>query len=264
VAAIALMTETATGSHDLGDGLPVVDPDACRGQALAPGIAARTLLGPHRDSPLTLEHVQLDPGAAWRLTPAPHRGDLHLLVYVLGGGGTLDRDGEPPLALNPGAAFLREPGDRPATIVAGDRTTTLAVFGAGPEADHHAPLGARQSVAELNLDDAAAATGSRSFQVLLGPENGCCRATMFVGVVPPGAAPWHFHNYDEIICVLRGDGVYHPAPGAQPTRAGSVVRIPPRTVHINENRADDEMHVLGVFTPAGSPSAAFLAADPTR
>jgi oxalate decarboxylase/phosphoglucose isomerase-like protein (cupin superfamily) len=40
------------------------------------------------------------------------------------------------------------------------------------------------------------------------------------------------------------------------------VRIPPRTVHINENGTDDEMRVLGVFTPAGSPSAAYLADDP--
>ena len=193
-----------------------------------------------------------------------HSDDVHLLVYVVGGAAMLDRDGEPLLRLRAGSAFLREPGDSPATIVGGDRVTTLAVFGAGPAADLHAPLGPRDPVAELNLDDAAAATGSRSFQVLLGPENGCCRATMFVGVVPPGAAPWHFHNYDEIICVLRGGGVYHQASGPQPTRPGSVVRIPPRTVHINENGAAEEMHVLGVFTPAGSPSAAFLAPAPAR
>jgi quercetin dioxygenase-like cupin family protein len=258
------MTETATGSQDPGDGLPVVHLDACRATELAPGVTARTVLGPHRGSPLTLTHVQIEPGAAWRLTSEQHQDDRHLLVYVLGGAGTLDRDGEPPLRLAAGSALLRDPGDGPAAIVAGDRAATLAVFGAGPTADLHAPLGPRASVAELNLDDAAAASGSRSFQVLLGPENGCCRATMFVGVVPPGAAPWHFHNYDEIICVLRGDGVYHQASGLQPTRPGSVVRIPPRTVHINENRAAEEMHVLGVFTPAGSPSAAFLAADPTR
>jgi quercetin dioxygenase-like cupin family protein len=256
------MTETAMGSQDLGDGLPVVHPDACRATELAPGVAARAVLGPRQDSPLTLEHVQLEPGVRWRLTPQQHRGDRHLLVYVLGGACTLDREGEALLRLRAGSALLREPGDGSATIVAGDRPAALAVFGAGPTADHHAPLGARDSVAELDLDDAAAATGSRSFQVLLGPENGCCRATMFVGVVPPGAAPWHFHQYDEIICVLRGDGLYHQASGPQPTRPGSVVRIPPRTVHINENRATEEMHVLGVFTPAGSPSAAFLAAAP--
>jgi quercetin dioxygenase-like cupin family protein len=256
------MTETAIGSQDLGDGLPVVHPDACPATELAPGVAARDVLGPRSDSPLTLEHVQLEPGARWRLTPLQHRGDRHLLVYVLGGACMLDRDGEPLLRLRPGSAFLREPGDGSATIVGGDRVATLAVFGAGPTADHHAPLGERDSVTELNLDDAAAATGSRLFQVLLGPENGCCRATMFVGVVPGGAAPWHFHQYDEIICVLRGEGVYHQASGPQPTRPGSFVRIPPRTVHINENRAAEEMHVLGVFTPAGRPSAAFLASPP--
>jgi quercetin dioxygenase-like cupin family protein len=258
------MTEPATGSQDLGDGLPVVHPDACRATELAPGVAARAVVGPRRGSPLTLDHVQFEPGARWRLTPEQRRGGRHLLVYVLDGACTLNRDGEPPVALRAGSAVLREPDDGSATLVGGDPMATLAVFGAGPAADHHAPLGPRESVAELNLDGAAAATGSRSFQVLLGPDNGCCRATMFVGAVPPGAAPWHFHNYDEIICVLRGDGVYHQASGRQPTRPGSVVRIPPRTVHINENAAAEEMHVLGVFTPAGSPSAAFLAADPTR
>jgi quercetin dioxygenase-like cupin family protein len=260
----ALMPETATGSQDLGDGLPVVHPDACRVAELAPGVATRAVLGTQHGSPLTLEHVEVGPGARWQLTQTQARGDRHVLVYVLGGESTLVDDGEPPLRLCAGSAFLREPGDGSATIVGGDRTTTVAMFGVGPTADHHAPLGPREAVTELNLDAAAAATGSRSFQVLLGPENGCCRATMFVGVVPPGAAPWHFHNYDEIICVLQGDGVYHQASGPQPTRPGSVVRIPPRTVHINENRATEEMHVLGVFTPAGSPSAAFLAADPTR
>jgi quercetin dioxygenase-like cupin family protein len=258
------MTETSPGSPSLGDGLPVVHPDACPPRELAPGVAISTVLEPHPGSPLTLEHVELKPGARWRLTPDQHHDDRHLLVYVLDGAGTLDRGGEPPLRIHAGSAWLHEPADNTRTVVGGDRATTLVVFGAGPTADHHAPLGPRESVTELDLEDAAAATGSRSFQVLLGPENGCCRATMFVGVVPPGAAPWHFHNYDEIICVLRGDGVYHQASGPQPTRSGSVVRIPPRTVHINENRATGEMHVLGVFTPAGSPSAAFLAADPTR
>jgi quercetin dioxygenase-like cupin family protein len=258
------MTDTAPGSQSPGDGLPVVALDAGQTTDLAPGVATSTVLGPYRGSPLTLTHVQIEPGVAWRLTSEQSRDDGHRLLYVLGGTGTLERDGEPPLRLHAGSAMLREPGDSAATIVGGERAATLAVFGAGPTADVHAPLGPRDSVADLDLGDASAATGSRSFQVLLGPDNGCCRATMFVGVVPPGAAPWHFHNYDEIICVLRGNGVYHQASGPQPTRPGSVVRIPPRTVHINENRSDEEMHVLGVFTPAGSPSAAFLATDPTR
>ncbi len=85
---------------------------------------------------------------------------------------------------------------------------------------------------------------------------------MFVGVVPPGAAPWHFHQYDEIVYLLDGSAGYHQAGGTQPMALGSAVRIPPRTVHINENVSPGPMRVLGVFTPAGSPAAAYLAADP--
>ena len=57
------------------------------------------MLGPRSDSPLTLAHIQFDPGAGWRLTSEQHPGVRHLLVYVLGGAGTLDREGEPPLRL---------------------------------------------------------------------------------------------------------------------------------------------------------------------
>jgi hypothetical protein len=43
---------------------------------------------------------------------------------------------------------------------------------------------------------------------------------------------------------------------------GAAFRITPREVHIVENLSDDrEMAVLGIFTPCGSPSAAYLNAD---
>ena len=179
----------------------------------------------------------------------------HQLVYVL--------DGELELGgatLSAGMAFLHD-RETPTTV----RATTparLAVFGAGPECDEHALLGERVASARLDLGNAASATGRRSFQIMLGPENGCARATMFVGVVPPGAAPWHFHQYDEIVYLLDGAASYHQAGGVQSMAAGSAVRIPPRTVHINENVSGADMRVLGVFTPAGSPAAAYLATDP--
>ena len=54
--------------------------------------------------------------------------------------------------------------------------------------------------------------------------------------------------------------------GASPTeelRAGSAFRLRPREVHIVENpSADRELALLGIFTPAGSPSAAYLAPEP--
>jgi hypothetical protein len=46
----------------------------------------------------------------------------------------------------------------------------------------------------------------------------------------------------------------------EPLTVGSAFRLRPREVHVVENAsADEEMTVVGFFTPAGSPSAAYLA-----
>jgi quercetin dioxygenase-like cupin family protein len=222
------------------------------------GATARALIPARADSPLALDVVELAPGASVSLGDDP---DRHELVYVLSGQLELERGaGRQVIAAD--SAFLHDGTDGTLAVRAGAGPARLARFGAGPACDEHAALGERRDAVELDLTDAGSATGKRSFQVLLGPENGCCRATMFVGVVPPGAAPWHFHQYDEIVYLIDGGGTYHQAAGAQATTAGSAVRITPRTVHINENGTDAEMHVLGVFTPAGSPAAAYLADAP--
>jgi quercetin dioxygenase-like cupin family protein len=240
---------------------PVAHEDNCpaeRGQpdSGAEGVVKHRLIAPRGDSPLQLDVVQLDADARLSLGCDP---DRHELVYVLQGAVELWLGGAHTPVVED-SAFLVD-GTIPGTVRA-QGPARLAVFGAGRACDEHAPLGEPVISARLDLDDVASATGRRSFQVLLGPENGCCRATLFVGVVPPGAAPWHFHQYDEIVYLLDGAGTYHQAGGAQSTRPGSAVRIPSRTVHINENGTDAEMRVLGVFTPAGSPAAAYLADDP--
>jgi hypothetical protein len=50
----------------------------------------------------------------------------------------------------------------------------------------------------------------------------------------------------------------------EPFGPGAAFRIRPREVHIVENTsATDELVVVGLFTPAGSPSAAYLAKEPS-
>ena len=95
--------------------------------------------------------------------------------------------------------------------------------------------------------------------MLFGPHNGSTRATLFVGYLPPGRAPWHYHLYDEIVWVPEGPGRLHLEGSETRLEAGAAFRLRPRQVHIVENEsADRELAVVGVFTPAGSPSAAYL------
>src|SRR5436305_1770749 len=49
-------------------------------------------------------------------------------------------------------------------------------------------------------------TGHRWYRELIQGET-----TMFVGSIPPGRAPDHFHLYEEVLCILDGVGVMHKA-----------------------------------------------------
>jgi quercetin dioxygenase-like cupin family protein len=117
----------------------------------------------------------------------------------------------------------------------------------------------RETVARLDDAGAESATGARSFQILFGPHNGSTRATLFAGYIPPVKAPWHYHQYDEIVYVPEGPGRLHIGADRRELGAGAAFRLRPREVHIVENTsANRELTIIGVFTPAGSPSAAYL------
>jgi quercetin dioxygenase-like cupin family protein len=220
------------------------------------GVEQIDLVPPVSDSALSLATLRLDARAVAEVTAE----DADLLVFVTGGDGSASLAGE-TLDLESGRALIVRDGET-ATVTAGGEGLSAARVAVAAEADVHAALGPDERVVALDLDDAGVATSNRSFQVLAGAHNGFPRATVFVGVVPPGAAPWHFHQYDEIVLQLSGGAVYHQSGLVQDVRAGDAVRIRPRLVHVNENPSDGDMLLLGVFTPAGSPSAAYLAADP--
>ncbi len=214
-----------------------------------------TAIPPRPGSELALETIRLDAG----VSAAVGGGDLDALLFVFAGGGTLTLGGEEhPLAT--GSAALALAGEE-ARLLAGPEGLAAACATVGPATDRHAPLGPRETVVPIDAVAAGSATGSRSYQVLLGPHNGSTRATLFAGYVPPGRAPWHYHLYDEIVWIWRGTGRLHLESGVEELAPGSAFRLAPREVHIVENlSADDELAVLGIFTPAGSPSAAYLPA----
>ena len=98
--------------------------------------------------------------------------------------------------------------------------------------------------------------GERSFRVLLSPQVGCLRMTMFTGVIPSGRAPLHAHPHEEIVYVLTGGGqLWIEDDPAGELRPGSVIFVPVGVRHTLENTGSMEMKVLGAFSPAGSPEA---------
>jgi quercetin dioxygenase-like cupin family protein len=119
------------------------------------------------------------------------------------------------------------------------------------------PGSTSHAVLDLAEREAGGATAGRQFRLLATPEVGCASVTQFVGYIPPGRAPDHFHKYDEVVYVLAGEGALHIGGETAPLGPGSAVHLPARIVHSLENSGPGEMQVLGVFRPAGSPAEAY-------
>jgi quercetin dioxygenase-like cupin family protein len=216
------------------------------------GASEHRLVPAQEGSALALSSLTLGPAAGHALGDA----ESDTLVFVHAGSGQLTRGGSHD-ALAHGSAALLLAGEE-AELTAGPEGLAAVHMTVGPAVDHHAAFGRREGVVRLEHVDAGSATGARSFQVLFGPHNGSIRATLFVGSIPPGRAPWHYHLYDEIVWVGNGTGRLHIGEQVEELPPGSAFRLHPRELHIVENTGEAELAVLGLFTPAGSPSAAYL------
>jgi mannose-6-phosphate isomerase-like protein (cupin superfamily) len=107
-------------------------------------------------------------------------------------------------------------------------------------------------------------TGDRWYRVLVDRTVGCEQVTQFVGGIPPGRAPDHFHHYEEVLCILSGVGRLWSGNSSTPIAAGSCIFLPRGQPHCLENTGTAELTLLGVFYPAGSPAARYAAdQDPT-
>ena len=183
-------------------------------------------------------------------------GEADELLFVRSGRGLLiTADGEHRLEPETGALVAR--GDHyeldnegPEDLLVVDCCLQAPLPSAGGEG----PVTRLSALADAT---AQAATAEREFRIVFDPDNGCSCATQFVGYIPVGAAPAHYHLYDEVIYILEGEGVMHMNAAQTPLSAGSCIHLPARTVHILANSGPGVMRVLGVFRPAGSPAAAF-------
>lgn len=101
-------------------------------------------------------------------------------------------------------------------------------------------------------DQRAMPTADRWYRVLIDSE-----VTQFVGSIPPGRAPDHFHEYEEVLFILRGEGRMWVEARSTPINHGSCIYLPRRQIHCVENTGTGELRLLGVFYPAGSPAVRY-------
>ena len=116
-----------------------------------------------------------------------------------------------------------------------------------------APAGRRPILARLE-DQQIQKTGDRWYCEMIQGE-----VTQFVGSIPPGRAPDHFHLYEEVICILSGEGRMWAGASSTPVRRGSCIFLPIRQRHCLENTGSDDLRLVGVFYPAGSPAVRYPA-----
>jgi mannose-6-phosphate isomerase-like protein (cupin superfamily) len=212
---------------------------------------------------------------------APHRaarratGDAEEVLFVISGSGELRVRGErhtlepeTGVQIGPGQEYeLRNEASDPLLTVcvrirgAPDPDPEADADPEAPDRDAQAPdpdVPARVVVRRLADQKAHGATSEREFRIVADPSTGLQSATQFVGYIPPGRAPDHFHTYDEVIYVIDGEGALHIGGERTPLNGGSRIELPARTVHCLENTGQDVLRLVAVFRPAGSPAAAYL------
>lgn len=212
---------------------------------------------------ISLRTLEFAPG----LSPTLSNPDCDEILYVLDGAATVYIDGlghdvhaETGIYLRPGAhltvdnrgeapfvlASSRCPEPDTAPVYSDPRTTPIG----------NATPPERAPIVRL-ADRKALPTSNRWYRVLVDDEVGSTQVTQFVGSIPPGRAPDHFHKYEEVLFILRGQGRMWAGETHTPIEPGSCVYLPKGQTHCVENTGDDELRLLGVFYPAGSPAVRY-------
>ena len=191
----------------------------------------------------------------------PHGGsnrvdsNLDEVAYVVKGEGSVSVEGS-DFAIKPDVGVYLRAGETARYSNDGDDEMTLVVVTAPPEVDSTGHE--RKVVVDTAQQPVIPAGKDREFKFVVDPKAGCAEVTQFVGWIPPGRAPTHYHLYDEVMFILDGEGVLHlQGHPDTPIRAGTCIHLPPPTEHCVENTGDRPLRVLGVFHPAGSAAEAY-------
>lgn len=198
---------------------------------------------------ISLRVLDFGPG----VSPSLRTDECDEVLYVLEGSGTVVIEGnayevgpETGVYVRPGQSWtVDNPGPDVMQIVSSqcpeiNETTTV------------------QTSPIVRLSDRRALpTADRWYRVLVDQDAGSEQVTQFVGSIPPGRAPDHFHEYEEVLFILRGEGRMWFDDKNTPIGPGSCIYLPRGQVHCVENTGTSELRLLGIFYPAGSPAVRY-------
>ena len=188
--------------------------------------------------------------------------DCDTLIFVRSGSATLEIIGseeENSVKVEAGSAVHIRNGESFFWANGNDlKALEVTVPITGPFArKQNSPIGNFQRHVIQGVSNKGTATGSREFEVLFDASKGSASATMFIGFIPPSGAPDHYHLYDEICHIVSGTGSVVVDGENQAISTGSTFSITPRLLHSVVNSGTEDLWLLGVFRPQGSPAAAY-------
>jgi len=206
------------------------------------------------DDAISLRILEFGPG----VSPVLSNRGCDEVLYVLEGSCTVVIDGN-TYEVAPETGIYVRPGQ------------TWSVENSGPDLvrivssqcpELHEATASKQVTPIVRLSDRRALpTADRWYRVLVDQDMGSEQVTQFVGSIPPGRAPDHFHEYEEVLFILRGEGRMWAGESNTPIGPGSCIYLPRRQVHCVENTGTGELRLLGVFYPAGSPAVRYETTD---
>ncbi len=213
---------------------------------------------------MSLRVLEVEPGAT---APGLMNGESEEVLFVLEGQGTAYVDGWPH-GLAPDTGVFVPPEATLTLLATGLVPLVLAsaqcpdpgrVLRRAPSLASPPSVGPPRGAAVRLWDRESRPSGDRWYRVLVDAEAGSREVTQFVGAIPPGRAPDHFHEYEEVLCVLSGQGRFWADDVSAPVGPGCGVFLPRRQVHCTENTGGGELRLLGVFHPSGSPAVSYAA-----
>lgn len=194
---------------------------------------------------------------AWRAA------DSETVLYVLEGRGVV-AIGERLFGVHPGCGvYVRAGEDFSLAPVPKESLQVLAVVcpqGGGLSEIREAGAHFDGSQPGRVVDAALAErhpTGDRFYKLLVGAPVGSREVTQFIGGIPQSCAPEHYHEYEEVICILSGRGRMWTGEASAAVSPGSVIFLPRRQPHSLECTDPEGMTLVGMFYPAGSPAVRY-------